>query len=188
MNIKIKLGFILLGGLMLIAATGCGSSAVQSQSATTQTESAKAESTNTESAKSARYVCSLLSKSEVEAVLDMPLMEPAGDESSCVYKETKYETEVAGIGVDWKDASTAMAGNKLAYAMMGTLKPVPGIGDEAYVLYLKDEEKISPDTGYDPNGILYFRKNDVVVSFNVKSNKDSRDKTKVLAQKVAAKL
>jgi len=138
--------------------------------------------TSDRSVPSARSVCSLVPKAQMEGILGGPLTHAVPHDSPaqtvCTYSGP--ERRYAQVTIEWQGGESGMAGAKLAGALMGAnagkmkvTTPVEGVGDEAVILI---------------GGVLNVREGPALITVDLRMQEDSETKSKAIAQAVIARM
>ena len=139
------------------------------------------ESANASASKAARGACSLITQEEMGAVLGTPIVKVVHRPGQCEYIP---QGNANGVKIEpaWSGGRIGMRfltglGQKMEQHAMGlgsltpSTDPVPGLGDESYVQM----------------GMLYVRKNDVMVTIDTNSV-ISRDQEIAIARKIVPRM
>jgi hypothetical protein len=130
---------------------------------------------------SAKSVCSMVSKEEMEGILGGSLTHvvPADSPDKTVCTYTGATGRYAQVSVEWQGGETGMAASRLAGALMGknsevkATTPVEGVGDEAVLLV---------------GGVLNVRKGAALIAVDLRGQESNGPKAVAIAQKVIAKM
>ena len=154
---------------LLSAATLLATSSCRSKTAVPERSAAVVAPAKT------RDACSLITKEEVQAVLESPIAKASGTRTQCYYYPAAGSAEGLGLDVSWENGEAVIAGAKAGSTLLnGENQSVPGLGDEAF---------------FGPMDIaLYVRKNNQAFTLDLRIVSNARAKGRVLAEKVLSRL
>lgn len=150
---------------------------------------------------SARDVCGLISKEEMEKITGVNISEMSlNDEKDvCTYAPAENGMLTVTVGVQWQDGALAMRAMPEMSKQLATediRQPVAGIGDEAYILGVDGEtekqfqqvpQELRAFSSF-TTGPLVFRKGDVMVTISAAFAEKKSDMEKKIAAIVVGRV
>lgn len=125
----------------------------------------------TDTAAAASKPCSLVSRTEMEQILGMKVVNITSTEAGCSY----FTDATMSVDIDstWTGGREAMAAARGYNANPGLFEPVPGIGDEAFM---------------QAAGVLHVREGDVYLTINARQYPNEAESENAMARKAVEKL